>query len=85
MATLAVFGSTVGAGLGLQSTSSNFVSDVIIMLHRSLTVGDFAELNAQGDPTQPCSVNFSVLYSTGARSMVEFIKAGIAEHWLFSP
>lgn len=43
---LAVFGGALGVGLGfgLQSIASNFISGVIILLDRSLTVGDFIEL-----------------------------------------
>lgn len=46
LTTLAVFGGAVGVGLGfgLQSIASNFVSGVIILLDRSLTVGDYVEL-----------------------------------------
>jgi small-conductance mechanosensitive channel len=44
---LAVFGGAVGVGLGLglQSIASNFISGVIILLDKSLTIGDFVELN----------------------------------------
>ena len=44
---LAVFGGAVGVGLGLglQSIASNFISGIIILLDRSLTVGDFVELD----------------------------------------
>jgi small-conductance mechanosensitive channel len=44
---LAVFGGAlgVGLGLGLQSIASNFISGMIILLDRSLTVGDFVELD----------------------------------------
>lgn len=47
LATLAVFGGAlgVGLGLGLQSIASNFISGIIILLDRSLTVGDFIELD----------------------------------------
>lgn len=43
---LAVFGGAVGVGLGfgLQSIASNFISGIIILLDRSLTVGDYIEL-----------------------------------------
>jgi small-conductance mechanosensitive channel len=37
---LAVFG---GAGLGLQSIASNFISGIIILLDKSLTITDFVE------------------------------------------
>lgn len=43
---LAVFGGAVGVGLGfgLQAIASNFISGVIIILDKSLTVGDHVEL-----------------------------------------
>lgn len=46
LTTLAVFGGALGVGLGfgLQAIASNFISGVIILLDRSLTVGDYVEL-----------------------------------------
>ncbi|MCP5145221.1 MAG: mechanosensitive ion channel [Gammaproteobacteria bacterium] len=46
LTTLAVFGGAVGVGLGfgLQSIASNFISGIIILLDRSVTVGDYVEL-----------------------------------------
>ncbi|WP_246864649.1 mechanosensitive ion channel family protein [Spongiibacter thalassae] len=43
---LAVFGGAVGVGLGfgLQAIASNFISGIIILLDRSVTVGDYVEL-----------------------------------------
>jgi len=43
---LAVFGGALGVGLGfgLQAIASNFISGMIILLDRSLTVGDYIEL-----------------------------------------
>ncbi|MCD9459530.1 mechanosensitive ion channel family protein [Marinibactrum halimedae] len=43
---LAVFGGALGVGLGfgLQSIASNFISGIIILLDRSLTVGDYVEM-----------------------------------------
>ena len=47
LTTLAVFGGAVGVGigLGLQSIASNFISGLIILLDRSLTIGDFVEMD----------------------------------------
>lgn len=43
---LAVFGGALGVGLGvgLQPIASNFISGLIILLDRSLTIGDYIEL-----------------------------------------
>lgn len=47
LTTLAVFGGAVGVGLGLglQTIASNFISGIIILLDKSITVGDFVELD----------------------------------------
>jgi small-conductance mechanosensitive channel len=44
---LAVFGGALGVGLGfgLQAIASNFISGLIILFHRSVTVGDFVEFD----------------------------------------
>ena len=48
LTTLAVFGGAVGVGigLGLQSIASNFISGIIILLDRSITIGDYVELSS---------------------------------------
>ncbi len=46
LTTLAVFGGAVGVGLGfgLQAIASNFISGIIIIFDRSISVGDYIEL-----------------------------------------
>jgi small-conductance mechanosensitive channel len=43
---LSVFGGALGVGLGfgLQQIASNFISGIIILLDRSLTIGDYIQL-----------------------------------------
>ncbi|MGV6819327.1 MAG: mechanosensitive ion channel family protein [Parvularcula sp.] len=46
LTSLAVFGGAIGVGLGfgLQQIAANFISGIIILLDKSLTIGDFIEL-----------------------------------------
>ena len=50
---LAVFGGALGVGLGfgLQQIASNFVSGIIILLDRSITIGDHVQLEDGRDGT----------------------------------
>ncbi len=63
LSTLAVFGGALGVGLGfgLQKIASNFISGVILLLEKSVRVGDVVELD---DGT------FGVMQMLGARASV---------------
>jgi small-conductance mechanosensitive channel len=64
LTTLAVFGGAlgVGIGLGLQSIASNFVSGIIILLDKSLTIGDYVELdNGQTGFVREFRMRYAVL------------------------
>lgn len=64
LTTLAVFGGAlgVGIGLGLQSIASNFISGIIILLDKSLTIGDYVELeNGQTGFVREFRMRYAVL------------------------
>jgi small-conductance mechanosensitive channel len=64
LTTLAVFSGAlgVGIGLGLQSIASNFVSGIIILLDKSLTIGDYVELdNGQTGFVREFRMRYAVL------------------------
>ncbi len=64
LTTLAVFGGAlgVGIGLGLQSIASNFISGIIILLDKSLTIGDYVELdNGQTGFVREFKMRYAVL------------------------
>jgi small-conductance mechanosensitive channel len=119
---LAVFGGALGVGLGfgLQAIASNLISGLIIIYDRSVSEGDYIELEdgrtgfvtnlnmrsttletydgkdivvpnekfitssfvnwTHKDQKQRYRVDFSVSYKTDVRSMVEIVKAAVAEH-----
>ncbi len=64
LTTLAVFGGALGVGLGfgLQQIASNFISGIIILLERSLKVGDYIELeNGKAGTLKQMNMRSSIL------------------------
>ncbi len=61
---LAVFGGALGVGLGfgLQQIASNFISGIIILLDRSITIGDFIQLeDGRSGTLRELNMRFGVL------------------------
>lgn len=73
LTTLAVFGGAlgVGIGLGLQSIASNFVSGIIILLDKSLTIGDYVELdNGQTGFVREFRMRYAVLETYDGKDLL---------------
>jgi small-conductance mechanosensitive channel len=73
LTTLAVFGGAlgVGIGLGLQSIASNFVSGIIILLDKSLTIGDYVELdNGQTGFVREFRMRYTVLETYDGKDLL---------------
>ncbi len=61
---LAVFGGALGVGLGfgLQQIAANFVSGIIILLDRSITIGDYIQLeDGRGGTIRELSMRSAIL------------------------
>ena len=73
LTTLAVFGGALGVGLGfgLQAIASNFISGLIILLDRSLTVGDYIELeDGKGGTIRELNMRSTVLETFDGKDIV---------------
>ena len=73
LTTLAVFGGAlgVGIGLGLQSIASNFVSGIIILIDKSLTIGDYVELdNGQKGFVREFRMRYTVLETYDGKDLL---------------
>lgn len=73
LTTLAVFSGAlgVGIGLGLQSIASNFVSGIIILLDRSITIGDYVELEeGSGGIVREMNMRSTVLETFDGKDIV---------------
>lgn len=92
MAAFAVLGGAIGVGIGfgLQSIFSNFISGIIILLEKSIKVGDFIELQS-GVRGQVKEINIrSTLVTTNDSVDIlvpneEFIKAQVINWTLRDP
>ncbi len=70
---LAVFGGALGVGLGfgLQQIASNFISGIIILLDRSLTIGDHVELeDGRSGTLRELNMRFGVLETYDGKDVV---------------
>ena len=81
---LAVFGGAVGVGLGfgLQSIAANFISGIIILLDRSLQIGDFIELeDGKSGFVREFKMRYSVLETYDGKDLLvpneKFISSAI--------
>jgi small-conductance mechanosensitive channel len=70
---LAVFGGALGVGLGfgLQQIASNFVSGIIILLDRSIAIGDHVELeDGRSGTLRELNMRFGVLETYDGKDIV---------------
>ncbi len=70
---LAVFGGALGVGIGfgLQAIASNFISGIIILLDRSLTVGDYIELeDGRGGNIRALNMRSTILQTFDGKDIV---------------
>ena len=70
---LAVFGGALGVGLGfgLQAIASNFISGMILLLDRSLTVGDYIELeDGRGGVISALNMRSTILETFDGKDIV---------------
>jgi small-conductance mechanosensitive channel len=70
---LAVFGGALGVGLGfgLQQIASNFISGIIILLDRSITIGDHIELeDGRAGTLRELNMRFGILETYDGKDIV---------------
>jgi small-conductance mechanosensitive channel len=70
---LAVFGGALGVGLGfgLQQIASNFISGIIILLDRSITIGDHIELeDGRSGTLRELNMRFGVIETYDGKDIV---------------
>ena len=70
---LTVFGGAfgIGLGLGLQRIAANFISGIMILLDRSITIGDYIELgDGTGGKLRELNMRFATLETFDGRDIV---------------
>lgn len=70
---LTVFGGALGVGLGfgLQQIASNFISGIIILLDRSITIGDYIELeDGRAGTLRELNMRFGVIETWDGKDIV---------------
>jgi len=70
---LAVFGGALGVGLGfgLQQIASNFISGIIILLDRSITIGDYIEMeDGRQGMLRELNMRFAVLETFDGKDLM---------------
>jgi small-conductance mechanosensitive channel len=70
---LAVFGGALGVGLGfgLQQIASNFISGIIILLDRSISIGDYIELeDGRSGTLRELNMRFGVIETFDGKDVV---------------
>jgi small-conductance mechanosensitive channel len=70
---LAVFGGAlgVGVGIGLQAIASNFISGIIILFDRSLSVGDYVEIEGgQAGYVRELTLRYTTLESFDGKAVL---------------
>src|SRR5262249_40905761 len=69
---LAVFGGALGVGLGfgLQKITSNFVSGVILLLERTLRIGDLVEVGGEKGHVKYLGIRHTLIETTDGREVM---------------
>ncbi|MBV8939535.1 MAG: mechanosensitive ion channel [Alphaproteobacteria bacterium] len=86
---LAVFGGAlgVGAGLGLQRITANFVSGIVILLERSIKIGDLVEVGNYMGWVRMLQMRYTLLETFDGREVLvpnEELVSGRVTNWTYT-
>ncbi|MEY4729941.1 MAG: hypothetical protein RL020_1099 [Pseudomonadota bacterium] len=88
---LSVFGGALGVGLGigLQKIASNYISGFIILIDRSIRIGDLITLDNRTGTVTQMRVRYTVVsYADGTDALIpneNFVTSTVINHSFFSP